>query len=203
MKTQRKKTQKSKSTARGTRAVSATRARDKRKPARRKPTTHSGDAIAFLKRDHTKLKSLLAALQGAKAPTRRQSLLAQTEALLKQHTQLEEQLFYPAFREMAQNKHDRQLFHEATEEHHTVDVVLPEVKQAQHEPDVFAARAKVLKELVTHHIEEEHSDLFPRARRLLTRETLQEIGVQMVEQRRAAQRPGPLQAVGQLIGLSN
>jgi hemerythrin-like domain-containing protein len=123
--------------------------------------------------------------------------------LLKQHTQLEEQLFYPAFREMAQNKHDRQLFHEATEEHHTVDVVLPEVRQAQHEPDVFAARAKVLKELVTHHIEEEQDDMFPRARRLLPRETLQAIGAQMAEQRRAANRPGPLQAVSQLIGLSS
>lgn len=201
MKTQRKNTQRRKTKPRSQRPASATRARDARNTRRR--SAAATDAIAFLKRDHAKLKSLLSALQAAKSASRRESLLAQTEALLKQHTQNEESLFYPAFRELAQNKKDRQLFHEATEEHHAVDVVLPEVRQAQHEPDVFAARAKVLKELVTHHIEEEQNEMFPRARRLMTNEMLHEIGERMVEQRRAAQRPGALQAVGQLIGLGS
>ncbi|MDX2165776.1 MAG: hemerythrin domain-containing protein [Deltaproteobacteria bacterium] len=187
-----------------TKQSTTARTRDrKRKPPRRKTTAPANDAIAFLTRDHRKLQSLLSGLQAAQGTARRQSLLAQTEALLKQHTELEEALFYPAFREAAQSKRDRQMFHEATEEHHTVDLVLPEVKQAQHEPDVFAARAKVLKELVTHHIDEERSELFPRARKLLDRETLREIGAQMAERRRAAARPGPLQAVGQLIGLGS
>lgn len=201
MKTQRKNTQRRKTKPRSQRPASATRARDARVTRRR--SAAATDAIAFLKRDHSKLKSLLSAMQAAKSASRRESLLAQTEALLKQHTQNEESLFYPAFRELAQNKKDRQLFHEATEEHHAVDVVLPEVRQAQHEPDVFAARAKVLKELVTHHIEEEQDEMFPRARRLMTNEMLREIGERMVEQRRAAQRPGALQAVGQLIGLGS
>jgi hemerythrin-like domain-containing protein len=177
--------------------------RDQRQAPRRKDTTSPRDAIALLKRDHTRLKSLLAALQAAQTTARRESLLAQTEALLKQHTEIEEQVFYPAFRDVAQSKRDRQLFHEAAEEHHVVDVVLPEVKQARHAPDVFAARAKVLKELVEHHIDEEHDELFPRARRLLAAETLRELGDRMTEQQRAAKRPSALQSVGQLIGLTS
>ncbi len=174
----------------------------RRAPARRGARASSTDAIAVLKRDHVRLRSLLASLHTAQTAARRESLIGQCEALLKLHTALEEQHFYPAFREAAQNKRDRQLFHEATEEHHVVDVVLPEVKQARHEPDVFAARAKVLKELVEHHIEEEHDELFPRARKLLSADTLEEIGTRMVEQQRAAKQPSVLQTVGQLIGVS-
>ncbi|MEO8603690.1 MAG: hemerythrin domain-containing protein [bacterium] len=172
-----------------------------RRAAKRK-TEPVHDAIALLKIDHKRLRTLLETLQAAQTLERRTKLIGDTERALKQHTQLEEQLFYPAFRDAAKTKRDRQMFYEATEEHHTVDVVLPEVKEASYEPDVFAARAKVLKELVEHHIEEEQDELFPRARQLLPAAELREIGVQMAERQRAAAKPvGALQAVGELIGL--
>ena len=53
------------------------------------------------------------------------------------------------------------------EEHHAADTILPDVAKAKSEADVFAARAKVLKEIVEHHAEEEETDMFPRARKLL------------------------------------
>jgi hemerythrin superfamily protein len=177
-------------------------------PARRKAPQRrqapERDAIALLKDDHKRVRALLESMQTAQSQERRAKLIQQTAEALKLHTQLEEDFFYPAFREAAQNKRDRQMFHEATEEHHTVDVVLPEVKQATHEPDVFAARAKVLKELVEHHIKEEQDEMFPRARKLLPPAELREIGLRMAERQRAAAKPaGALQAMGAIIGLGS
>jgi hemerythrin-like domain-containing protein len=170
----------------------------------RRTTAQPQDAISFLREDHRRLRTLLEALQTAASAERRSRAIEQAEDALKMHTKLEEEFFYPAFREAARDKRDRQMFHEATEEHHTVDVVLPEVKQAAYEPDVFAARAKVLKELVEHHISEEQDELFPRARKLLPASQLKEIGLRMAERQHAAAKPaGALQAVGAMIGLGS
>lgn len=180
-------------------------------PRRRRPRSARGrasasparDAISVLRADHARVSSLLTRLQRATGELRRTALLDEIERALREHTGIEEQIFYPAFREAARTDKDRRLFHEATEEHHVVDVVLPEVRAARHEPDVFQARAKVLRELVRHHIEEEQDELFPRARQLLSGEELRALGTQISERKRAHQRPsGALDKVGALIGLT-
>jgi hemerythrin-like domain-containing protein len=161
------------------------------------------DAIGLLRADHVRVKSLFRALQQATSEARRTSVLDDIEAALREHTTIEEQVFYPAFREAAKTDKDRRLFHEANEEHHVVDVVLPEVRDARHEPDVFAARAKVLRELVLHHIEEEQDEMFPRARQLFSEAELRDLGAQLNERKRAEQQPtGTLEKVGAMIGLS-
>jgi hemerythrin superfamily protein len=161
-----------------------------------------GDAVALLKADHKQLRHLLEQLKEAQgASGRREKLLAQVEEILKTHTTIEEEIFYPAFRDVAVTKRDRQLFHEALEEHHAVDTILPEVAGAKAEPDVFAARAKVLKEIVEHHAEEEESDMFPRARQLLPAAELRRLGAEMAARKRSLQRPatGALRAVTSLF----
>lgn len=171
--------------------------------SRRGARTSPRDVISILEADHTKIKALLSAMQRARTSAQREALVEKTGQLLKEHTRREERIFYPAFREAAKTKRDRQLFHEATEEHYVVDLVLPEVKQAVHEPDVFAARAKVLKEVVEHHIEEEQDDMFPRARRLLPIEQRRALGDEMLAAPSAADRAvGALHSVGAMIGLS-
>jgi hemerythrin-like domain-containing protein len=159
------------------------------------------DAIALLKADHVRIKSVLGQMQKATTEARRSALVDQAEQLLTQHTMIEEQVFYPAFREAAKSERDRRLFHEATEEHHTVDLVLPEVRAARHEPDVYAARAKVLRELVMHHVEEEQEQMFPRARQLFSEPELRQLGEEM--QARKREPSGALEKVGALIGLNS
>jgi hemerythrin-like domain-containing protein len=200
---------KTKTRTRKTTTKSATRSshRATPRPARRRvhrTLAAGGDAIGVLKSDHVRIKAALTALADARTATRRASLIAEVERLLKQHTNAEEELFYPAFREAAKTKEDLKRFHEAREEHHIVDLVLPEVRDARHEAEVFAARAKVLKELVEHHIEEEHDDLFPRARRLLSSAELHALGTQLqaaLSKRAETPVSGALHSVGAMIGL--
>src|SRR5262249_33773879 len=98
-------------------------------PRTRKQPTEK-DAIALLKADHQKVRALLAELTDSseRATTKREELLEEIERELKIHTTIEEQIFYPAFREAAKNGDDRKIYFEAVEEHHVVDTVLPEVK---------------------------------------------------------------------------
>ena len=139
------------------------------------------DAIALLKEDHETVRELLGELEEttSKATSRRQTLLKSIEQELKIHTKIEEEIFYPAFRDASSKEDDKKLYYEALEEHHVVDMVLPEIRRIDAGSDEFAAKAKVLKDLVEHHAEEEETEMFPRARKLMDREELLQLGQQL------------------------
>jgi hemerythrin superfamily protein len=152
--------------------------------ATKKKTTSkpkSPDAIALLKQDHEKVRTLLGQLENATGP-RRQKLLTQIETELKIHTTIEEEIFYPAYREAARKKEDKKLFFEAVQEHHVVDMVMPEMNDGA-SPEELKAKAKVLKDLVEHHAEEEEKEMFPRARKVMDRDELRSLG-EMLQRRK-------------------
>lgn len=150
-------------------------------PAAKKGRTTEKDAITLLKDDHKQVRALLGELDETteKAGDKRERLLATIEQELTIHTRIEEEIFYPAFRDAARKKDDGKLYFEALEEHHVVDMVLPEIKGTRVESEQFAAKAKVLKDLVEHHAEEEETEMFPRARKLMTRDELLRLGAEM------------------------
>jgi hemerythrin-like domain-containing protein len=135
------------------------------------------DAIKLLKTDHEKVRALLGQFENATG-ARREKLRTQIDRELKVHTQIEEEIFYPAYREAARKKDDQKLYYEALEEHHVVDLVLPEMNEGENNEEL-KAKAKVLKELVEHHADEEEKDMFPRAKKLLSKEELRALGEQM------------------------
>jgi hemerythrin-like domain-containing protein len=159
--------------------------------AAKKKTKRSAekDAITRLEDDHERVRGLLAELEKTteKSATRREKLLATIEQELRVHTKIEEDVFYPAFFDAARSGDDKELYYEAVEEHHVVDLVLPEIKGTDPRGEPFAAKAKVLKDLVEHHAEEEEGEMFPRARKLMDRERLVELGEQLEKAREAAQ----------------
>lgn len=139
------------------------------------------DAIALLKQDHEKVRTLLGQLENATGP-RRQKLLGQIETELKVHTTIEEEIFYPAYREAARKKEDKKLYFEAVQEHHVVDLVLPEMNDGS-SPEELKARAKVLKDLVEHHADEEEKEMFPRARKAMDKDELRSLGEMMLRRK--------------------
>ena len=82
--------------------------------------------------------------------------------------------------ERAKKEDDDKMFFEAMEEHRAAgDLVLPDLLGTDVQSDQFGGRAKVLKELIEHHADEEEKDMFPRARELLDRDVLIQLGERM------------------------
>ena len=143
------------------------------------------NAIDLLIEDHERVKDILTRLTESteRAVKTRAELLGKLEMEVTIHTQLEEQILYPAYKE-AGGKEEAKMYHEAKEEHRTVDaLVLPDLKATDPASLEFSGRAKVCKALLEHHIEEEESEMFPRARELFDKARLDEMGAQMVELR--------------------
>lgn len=144
------------------------------------------NAIEMLKTDHQKVRDLFDQLAGTteRAKKTRRDLLGKIEHELVIHTRLEEELFYPAFRDTDGKEH-RKMYHEATEEHRAVErMVLPDLKDTDPASEEFAGRLKVLKELVQHHISEEEEQMFPEAEEALGAEQLDELGRRMEARRK-------------------
>ncbi|WP_454562809.1 hemerythrin domain-containing protein [Pseudomonas sp. AIG] len=139
------------------------------------------NAIDLLKADHAKVKDILSQLSDSteRALKKRVELLGKLEMEISIHTRLEEEILYPAFKAAGSKEQDVMYF-EAKEEHRTVDsLVLPDLKLTDPGTPEFSGRVKVVKELLEHHIEEEETEMFPQAKKLLGKEKLEELGAQM------------------------
>ena len=141
------------------------------------------NAIELLKADHERVKAILSQLSESteRAVKKRVELLAKLEMEITIHTKLEEEILYPAFKEAGGKEQDI-MYYEAKEEHRTVDaLVLPDLKNTEPGTPEFSGRVKVVKELLEHHIEEEETEMFPQANKLLGKAKLDELGAQMEE----------------------
>ena len=153
------------------------------------------NAIQLLKDDHKKVRGLLAELESttARGTKKRTQLLSTIGRELRVHTKIEEEIFYPALREAGEKSDDEKMYFEALEEHRAAgELVLPDLEKTAPDSEKFSGRAKVLKELVEHHADEEEKEMFPRARKLLSAAELNALGAQMAARKRElmAAQPG-------------
>ncbi|GLK90341.1 hemerythrin domain-containing protein [Pseudomonas turukhanskensis] len=152
------------------------------------------NAIDLLKADHKVVLDLLEQLSATteRAVKKRVELINKLELELYVHTHIEEEIFYPAYKK-AGEKEQAKMYFEAIEEHRAVDaLVLPHLKTTAPDSVEFSGRAKVLKELLEHHIEEEEESMFKEAKKLLPAAQLKELGAQM-EARKASLKSELLQ----------
>lgn len=126
------------------------------------------NAIDMLKEDHQKVKGLFRQFEQAGEDTARKKQIAnQVFQELKVHSQLEEEIFYPAVKEKTREEEARDLVTEGVEEHHVVDQLMEELQQPGLDDEVYDAKFKVLTENVEHHIQEEEEELMPKAEQAL------------------------------------
>jgi len=144
-------------------------------------------ATDLLKKQHKSVKALFKKVENTEDARRRRQLMDEITNELKIHTKIEEEIFYPAVREIGTSKAE-ELVDESFEEHHVVDLVLAELPKVDPEDDRFAAKMTVLSELVQHHDDEEEEEMFPICEKKLGRERLQELGEQMQQMAESGQR---------------
>ncbi len=148
------------------------------------------NALELLKEDHLKVKDLLSELvkTTTRAEKTRRQLLTKIEQELHIHTHIEEEIFYPAFKEAGNSEFSKTYF-EALEEHRAVsELVLPDLKKTEPTSEKFSGRAKVLKELVEHHVDEEEKDMFKKAAKAMSKQELADLGEQMSTRKQELQR---------------
>src|SRR3546814_6315172 len=96
--------------------------------------------------------------------TRTDTLFPYTTLFRSIHAQIEEEIFYPAARQVATKETDPML-DEAEVEHGSVKELIADIEGgSRNEDELFDARVKVLGEYVKHHVKEEEGELFPKIR---------------------------------------
>lgn len=134
------------------------------------------DAIDFLERDHKRILRLLRELDETRAWDRRERLFDLAEEALQIHSAVEEDWFYPAVRRAACSAAGEEVYVKSREEHKLVDMIMPHLRFVDVRSDVFSAKARLVRQLVEHHIDEERRELFPLSEQVLTPEDLDDLG---------------------------
>jgi hemerythrin-like domain-containing protein len=148
----------------------------------------STDAIVLLKEDHARVRKLFAQFQeaGEAAIKTKGGIVDKILEELTVHTYLENEVMYPRVRQLMPDLEEDIL--ESYEEHHVADVLCFELAAMDADDDRFHAKTTVLIESVSHHIDQEENDWFPKVREGIGRKTIQDIGAEMVELRKTAPR---------------
>ena len=160
----------------------------------------SNDAIVLLKQDHKEIRRVFRKFQqaGENAAVQKGKLVDEIIELLTVHTYIENEVWYPRVRAMLPDLEDDVL--ESYEEHHVADVLVVELAAMKPLDERFDAKTTVLIENVTHHIEEEEQDWFPKVRDGLGRKALQEIGAELLAaKRKAPTRPSQPSALKKTV----
>jgi hypothetical protein len=139
-----------------------------------------GDAIALLKADHRQVESWFEQFKKSRLQAKKAELAESICYALKLHSQIEEEIFYPAFLEAAG---DTDLHHEAEVEHTGAKNLISEIEQAGPDDEYFEARVNVLSEMIKHHVKEEEKrdGMFAKARQADM--PLEEIGERLMERK--------------------
>jgi hemerythrin-like domain-containing protein len=145
------------------------------------------DALTMLTEDHQKVRKLLDELESTteRGIKTRTELFATIKGELTLHEIIEEEIFYPALKEHPKAK---EIVLEGYEEHHVVDQVMGELESTPVEDETWGAKAKVMKENLEHHMEEEEGDMFKAARSVFGKEELEELGSRMEARREEARQ---------------
>lgn len=146
------------------------------------------DAIVLLKEDHKEIRRLFREFEkaGENAEAQKGRLVTRILEALTVHTYIENEGLYPYVREHVPELEADVL--ESYEEHHVADVLCMELAAMSPDDERFDAKTTVLIESVTHHMDEEEQDWFPKVRAALGRKQLQEVGAGMLELKKKAPR---------------
>jgi hemerythrin superfamily protein len=131
-------------------------------PAKSSRSTTSKDAISLLRDDHKKVAALFAEFEAARSSAKKKSLVTKICTELTVHAQIEEEIFYPAVKAALK---DKTLVPEATVEHATMKELIAQIEGVDPDGEIYNAKVKVLSEYVKHHVKEEQTEMFPRAKK--------------------------------------
>jgi hemerythrin-like domain-containing protein len=140
------------------------------------------DAIELLKEDHRNVERIFKEFE--KLPEddtddeSKRALVERACAALTLHTRIEEEIFYPAVRDVLR---DEILGEEALVEHSTAKDLIASLEALEPGEPFYDATFTVLAEYVKHHVKEEETEMFPQVKK--AKLNLNELGAQMQQRK--------------------
>ena len=124
------------------------------------------DACDLLDADHKAVKAMFKEYESltesrSRSTTKKQQLANQICKELTVHTTIEEEIFYPAVRKAIK---DSDLMNEAMVEHASAKDLIAQIKGMRPDDEMFDAKVTVLGEYINHHVKEERTEMFTKAR---------------------------------------
>jgi hemerythrin superfamily protein len=157
----------------------------KKAPARGRAATE--DAIALLKADHRQVEAWFEQFESTRSADRKKKLAGQICQALEVHTEIEEEIFYPAFLAATE---EEDIHHEAEIEHDSAKKLIAEIEDSGPDDDYYDAKVKVLSEMIKHHVkeEEQRDGMFAKARQ--SDMDLKELGAQLAARKQELMNGG-------------
>ena len=131
------------------------------KPSSKTEATNTvgGSAFSLLEQDHREAERFFGEYEKLDNKAEREALAIKICLALRVHTQIEEEIFYPAAREALDSP---ELIDEALVEHAAAKQLLDEIESMEVGDQLLDAKVKVLGEQIRHHVQEEEKELFPK-----------------------------------------
>ena len=131
------------------------------------PSKSANDAIKLLINDHKEVEALFKQydklVEGESGGEEKQALAEQICTMLTVHATVEEELFYPAAREVLGE--DEDLVDEADIEHASAKGLIAQIQSSSPDEEHYDAKVKVLGEYINHHVQEEEGEMFPKVKK--------------------------------------
>src|SRR4051794_11331263 len=121
------------------------------------------DALMLLNGDHNRVRGLFKRFEDAHERDDERSMTLLGSKIIEDlvvHTTIEEQIFYPAVRDLSDEIEE--LVAEGLQEHHVAKQLIEESQSIQPGGEEWTAKMTVLIENVEHHAEEEEGEMFPK-----------------------------------------
>ena len=141
------------------------------------------NALELLKEDHRKVEHLFGKVKATEEEEHK-ALFEKIKEELEIHTHIEETIFYPKMKE-SENKELEDIIAEGYQEHYVAKDLLREISELVEDSEAFEPKLKVLMEGVTHHVQEEEGEMFPKIEEIFDEETLKELGAEMEEEKQS------------------
>ena len=153
---------------------------DTRRSAR-KSAKQDLDAIQLLKADHRQVEEWFEEFEKSRSDDKKEKLAHKICTALTVHTQIEEEIFYPAYLEATG---DEEMHDEAHVEHQGAKNLISEIEMGKPGENMWEAKVTVLSEMIKHHVHEEEmrDGMFAKAKK--SSMDLEEIGMKLAARKK-------------------
>jgi hemerythrin-like domain-containing protein len=130
------------------------------------------DILQEIKSEHDEFRSLITEIENA-SDSKKKSLFNELNIKIHAHHEAEETVLFPDVKSKS-DEEGKDVVMEMIEEHNLGAYQLSLLDRTSIENETWDAKFSVLKEVLTHHMDEEEKELFQQAREVLTKAELKE-----------------------------